>query len=54
LSFRQHRTGDMIQAGLAAAGPALFGFAGDSAANFFYAQALSEVGVISATDWDAA
>jgi len=54
LSFRGHRTGDIIQAGLAAAGPVLLGFAGDPEANYFYGQALSEVGVISATDWDAA
>ena len=53
LSFRDHRTGDMIQAGLAAVGPALLGFAGDAEARYFYGQALSEVGVIAATDWDA-
>ena len=54
LSFRGHRTGDMIQAGLAAVGPILLGFAGDPEARYFYGQALSEVGVIAATDWDAA
>jgi hypothetical protein len=54
LSFRAHRTGDMIQAGLAAAGPALLGFADDPEARYFYGQAVSEVGVIAATDWDAA
>ncbi len=53
LSFKAHRTGDMIQAGLSALGPALFGFAGDREAQFFYWQALSEAGVIAATDWDA-
>jgi hypothetical protein len=31
----------------------LFGFARDDEANFFYGQALSEAGVIAATDWDA-
>ena len=35
-------------------GPAMFGFAGDPQANYFYGQAVSEVGVIAATDWDAA
>jgi hypothetical protein len=54
LSFRDHRTGDIIQAGLAAAGPVLLGFANDVEARYFYGQALSEVGVIAATDWDAA
>lgn len=54
LSFKGHRTGDIIQAAFAGLGPVLFGFAKDSEANFFYGQALSEAGVIAATDWDAA
>jgi hypothetical protein len=54
LPFRGHRTGDVVQAAFAGLGPALFGFAGDEEARFFYAQAASEVGVIAATDWDAA
>ena len=54
LSFRGHRTGDIAQAAFAALGPALFGFAGDPEAKFFYGQALSEAGVIAATDWNAA
>ena len=54
LPFRGHRTGDVLQAALAGLGPTLFGFAGDDEAKFFYAQAASEVGVIAATDWDAA
>ena len=55
LPFKQgHRTGDIIQAALAGLGPLLFGFAGEPEANYFYGQALSEVGVIAATDWDAA
>jgi len=54
LSFRGHRTGDIIQAGLAGLGPVLLGFADDPEARYFYGQALSEVGVIAATDWDAA
>ena len=53
LSFRGHRTGDMLQAGLAGLGPMLLGFANDREANYFYGQALSEIGVIAATDWDA-
>jgi hypothetical protein len=54
LPFRGHRAGDVLQAAFAGLGPALFGFAGDEEAKFFYAQAASEAGVIAATDWDAA
>lgn len=53
LSFRAHRTMDWIQAGLAAFGPAVLGFADAPEAKAFYSQAMSEVGVIAATDWDA-
>jgi hypothetical protein len=54
LSFKTHRTMDVIQAGLSAAGPALLGFAGDPEAQAFHGQALLESGVIAATDWNAA
>jgi hypothetical protein len=54
LSFRAHRTGDIVQAALAGLGPLLFGFGNDPEARYFYGQAASEVGVIAATDWDAA
>jgi hypothetical protein len=54
LSFRGHRTGDIVQAALAALGPVLFGFGSDPEAKYFYGQAASEAGVIAATDWDAA
>jgi hypothetical protein len=54
LSFRTHRTGDMVQAALAGLGPMLFGFADEPEAKYFYGQAASEVGVIAATDWNAA
>ena len=53
LSFKTHRTGDMVQAALAGLGPLLFGFSDTAEATYFYGQALSEVGVIAATDWDA-
>ena len=53
LSFRGHRTGDIVQAVVAGAGPALLGFSTRPEAKYFYAQALSEAGVIAATDWDA-
>jgi hypothetical protein len=54
LSFRAHRDGDIMQAAFAGLGPMLFGFARDPEAKYFYSQAISEVGVIAATDWDAA
>jgi hypothetical protein len=54
LSFRTHRTGDIAQAALAGLGPILFGFGNDPEAKYFYGQSVSEVGVIAATDWDAA
>jgi hypothetical protein len=54
LSFRTHRTGDVVQAALAGLGPVLFGFGNDPEAKYFYGQAASEAGVIAATDWDAA
>jgi hypothetical protein len=53
LSFRGHRAGDIVQALFTAAGPVLFGFAADAEAWGFYGQALSEAGVVAATDWDA-
>jgi hypothetical protein len=54
LSFRTHRTADIAQAALAGFGPLLFGFGNEQEAKYFYGQAASEVGVIAATDWDAA
>jgi hypothetical protein len=54
LSFKTHRSGDIVQAALAGLGPVLFGFARDPEARYFYGQALSEAGVIAATDWEAA
>jgi hypothetical protein len=54
LSFRAHRTGDIAQAALAGLGPILFGFGNHPDAKYFYGQALSEAGVIAATDWEAA
>jgi hypothetical protein len=54
LSFKRHRTMDWVQAGVAGFGPLLLGFADDPEAAPFYTQAASEVGVIAATDWDAA
>src|SRR5215212_274102 len=36
LSFRAHRTGDIMQAALAGLGPILMGFSKDSEATYFY------------------
>jgi hypothetical protein len=54
ISFKDHGKADAMQAGLAGLGPVLFGFGDTPEATFFYGQAASEVGVIAATDWDAA
>jgi hypothetical protein len=54
VSFKTHRTMDWMQAGMAGLGPVMMGFANDDEAKPFYSQAISEVGVIAATDWDAA
>ena len=53
ISFKTHRTADIMQAALAGIGPVAMGFANDPEASYFYGQAISEVGVIAATDWDA-
>ena len=53
ISFKGHRTGDIMQAALAGLGPVLFGFSRTPEASYFYGQALSEVAVIAATDWNA-
>ena len=53
ISFKTHRTADIMQAALAGIGPVAMGFANDPEASYFYGQAVSEVGVIAATDWDA-
>jgi hypothetical protein len=53
LSFKTHRTLDIVQAALAGFGPLAFGFGRMPEAKAFYGQAVSEVGVISMTDWDA-
>lgn len=53
VSFKTHRTADMMQAALAGLGPVALGFANDPEATYFYGQAASEIGVIAATDWDA-
>lgn len=54
LSFRAHRTGDIVQGALAGLGPIMFGFGSDPEAKYFYGQAASEAAVIAATDWNAA
>src|SRR3954467_4938796 len=53
-SFKTHGLLDMMQAGMAGAGPSVLGFASEPEAQFFHGQALSEVGVVAATDFAAA
>ena len=54
ISFKTHGTLDVVQGSLAGVGPALFGFADEPEARAFYAQAVSEAGVVSMTDWNSA
>jgi hypothetical protein len=51
-SFKTHRNLDVAQASLAGLGPYLLGFSNDPEASYFYEQAVSELAVIAATDWD--
>jgi hypothetical protein len=53
ISFPTHGALDIVQAALAGFGPAMMGFANDPEAKTFYGQAMSELGVIAATDWHA-
>ena len=53
ISFPMHGTLDVVQAAVAGFGPVLMGFAQDDEAKAFYGQAISELGVIAATDWHA-
>ena len=53
ISFPAHGALDVMQASIAGVGPILMGFAGDAEAKTFYGQAISEIGVIAATDWHA-
>jgi len=53
ISFKTHGVLDMVQAALTGFGPLLLGFANEPEAKPFYAQAASEVGVVSMTDWNA-
>ena len=53
ISFPMHGALDVVQAALAGFGPVAMGFANDPEARAFYGQAMSEIGVIAATDWHA-
>ena len=53
IPFPMHGNLDVVQAAVAGIGPAVMGFANDSEARAFYGQAVSEIGVIAATDWHA-
>ena len=54
LTFEQHGQLDVAQAALCVAGPALLGFAGEVEARPFYAQAMLEGAIVSATDFTTA
>ena len=53
ISFPMHGAMDLVQAAVAGFGPIVMGFANDPEATAFYGQALSELGVVAATDWHA-
>src|SRR4051812_42028072 len=53
ISFKTHGLIDVMQAAMAAAGLALFGFTGEPEAQFFHGQAALEGGVVATTDWGA-
>lgn len=53
ISFETHGKIDLVQAGMASGLPGLLGFASDAAAMPFQAQALNELLVVGATDWEA-
>lgn len=53
INFKMHGTLDAVQAATAALAPVLHGFADEPEAKCFWGQAVKQVGVLSATDWDA-
>jgi hypothetical protein len=53
ISFPMHGALDVVQASVAGLGPVLMGFAADPEAKAFHGHAVSEGGVIAATDWHA-
>jgi hypothetical protein len=54
MSFKMHGMMDAMQGAMLAAGPALLGQTDDPDSRFFYGQAALEMGVVAATDWEAA
>ena len=54
VSFKMHGVADLVLAAMCGAGPAMMGFAGQPEAQAFHAQAALELGVIAATDFEAA
>src|SRR4051794_19539267 len=53
IPFETHGKIDMMQAGMAAGLPLLLGFSTSAAALPFKAQAMNEVAVVMATDWES-
>ena len=54
MSFKMHGVMDAVQGMLLAAGPILLGQQDDPDSRYFYGQAALEMGVVAATDWEAA
>lgn len=54
MSFKMHGMIDAMQGAMLAAGPALLGQTDDPDARYFYGQAAVEMGIVAATDWEAA
>ena len=54
MSFKMHGVMDALQGTLLAAGPILLGQQDDPDSRYFYGQAALEMGVVAATDWEAA
>lgn len=54
MSFQMHGVMDTVQGALLAAGPILLGQQDDPDSRLFYGQAAVEMGVVAATDWEAA
>jgi len=52
VSFKTHRTLDLVQATVAGVGPYLLGFGDQPAASYFFEQAASEMATSAATDGD--
>ena len=53
MSFKAHGAMDVAHTVMLTVGPTLMGFGRDPEAQYFYAQAAMEAGVVAATDWES-